>query len=66
MKVVSALSQSLFPESVRNLIESANCATRIVLATCEGTERAVTGVDELATVMLRQQKQRLLTELAPE
>ena len=66
MKVVSALSQSLFPESVRNLVESTNCATRIILATCQGTERAVTGVDELATVMLQQQKQRLLTELAPE
>ncbi len=56
---------SLLPESVRNLLESANCATRIILATCEGTERAVNGVDELATVMLKQQKQRLLIELEP-
>jgi hypothetical protein len=66
MKVVSALTRSMFPESVRNIIDSANCATRIVLATCQGTEKAVNGIDELASVMLRQQKQRLLTELTPE
>ena len=64
MKNVS--KASLLPQSVRNIIESANVATRIVLATCEGTERAVNGVDELATVMLRQQKERLLIELTPE
>ena len=57
---------SLLPQSVRNIIESANCATRIVLKTCEGTERAITGVDELATVMLKQQQQRLLAELITE
>ena len=66
MKVVNALSQSLFPESVRNLIASANCATRIVLATCEGTERAITGIDQVASTMLKQQQQRLLAELGPE
>ena len=66
MKVENATSHSLLPESVRNLIESVNCASRIVLKTCEGTERAVTGIDELSTVMLRQQKQRLLIELTPE
>ena len=64
MKVVTAKA-SLLPQSVGNLIESANCATRIILATCEGTERAVNGVDELATLMLRQQQTRLLAELAP-
>jgi hypothetical protein len=63
MKTASATSHSLLPESVRNLIESANCATRIIRKTCEGTERAVTGIDELSTVMLRQQKERLLIEL---
>ena len=66
MKLVSALSQSLFPESVRNLIESANSATRIIRKNCEGTERAVTGIDELSTVMLRKQKERLLIELTPK
>ena len=65
MRNVSAKA-SLLPQSVRNIIESANVATRIVLATCEGTERAVNGVDELATVMLKQQQTRLLAELAPE
>ena len=65
MKTVTAKA-SLLPQSVRNIIESANVATRVLLATCEGTERAVNGVDELATVMLRQQKERLLLELEPE
>lgn len=64
MKVVNVSSRSLLPESVRNLIESANCATRIILKTCEGTERAVTGLDEVTTIMLRQQQQRLLAELS--
>ena len=66
MRVVNVSQRSLLPESVRNLLESANCATRIVLAACEGTERMVDGVDQLATTMLQQQKQRLLTELEPE
>ena len=65
MKSASAKA-SLLPQSVRNIIESANVATRIILATAQGSERAINGVDELATVMLQQQKQRLLAELAPE
>ena len=64
MKVVSVSSQSMFPESVCNIIESVNCASRIVLKTCEGVERTVTGIDELATIMLRQQQERLLLELS--
>ena len=63
MKVENATSHSLLPESVRNLIESVNCASRIVLKTCEGTERAVTGIDEVATLTLRQQRLKLLAEL---
>lgn len=61
---MKAVSQSMLPESVRNIIKSVNCASRVVLATCEGTERAVNGVDELATTMLKQQQTRLLAELA--
>jgi hypothetical protein len=66
MSLPALAPSSLLPQSVRNIIDSANCATRIVLATCQGTEKAVNGIDELASVMLRQQKQRLLTELTPE
>jgi hypothetical protein len=65
MKVVTDRPASLLPEAVRNLVESANCATRILLKTCEGTERAVDGIDELATLLLKQQQTRLLAELAP-
>ena len=56
-------SQSLLPESVRNVIESVNCASRVVLKTCEGVERTVEGVDEIATLALAQQKRRLEREL---
>ena len=57
---------SLLPQSIVNLIESANVCTRIILATAQGTERAVDGIDQVATTMLRQQKERLLIELTPE
>ena len=63
MKTVNASSLSLLPESVRNIIASVNCASRVVLATCEGTERAVDGIDKVATTMLAQQQKRLLAEL---
>ncbi len=57
-------AQSLLPESVRNIVESVNCASRIILKTCEGAERTVTGLDEVTTLMLKQQQNRLLVELA--
>jgi len=63
MKVVSAQPHSMLPESVRNIIESVNCASRIILKGCEGTERAVDGLDEIATISLQKQRQRLLLEL---
>ena len=63
MKAVNVSQRSLLPESVRNLIESVNCASRVVLATCEGTERAVDGIDKVATTMLAQQQKRLMAEL---
>ena len=65
MKVVNVSSQSMLPESVRNLIESANCATRIVLKSCEGLEGTVDGVHEITTLLLSQQKTRILAELPP-
>ena len=52
----------LLPEFISNTVESVNCASRIVLKACQGTERAVTGIDEITTVMLSQQRQRLLSE----
>lgn len=55
----------LLPEFVGNTIESANCLSRIVLKTCQGVERAVDGMDEITTLMLQQQRERLLKELAP-
>ena len=52
----------LLPEFIRNHVESVNCLSRVILKTCEGTERAVTGIDEITTVMLAQQRERLLAE----
>ena len=52
----------LLPEFISNAVESVNCLSRVILKTCEGTERAVTGVDEISTIMLRQQKERLLAD----
>ena len=63
---VQSPSQSLLPESVTNIIESVNCASRIILKTCEGAERTVEGLDEVTTLMLRQQRERLLTNLEPK
>ena len=67
MKVINApnRSQSLLPESVRNLIESVNCGTRIVLKTCQGTERTIEGLDEVTSLLLSQQRQRLMAEIEP-
>jgi len=53
----------LLPEFVGNIVESINCASRIVLKTCQGTERAVAGIDEITSAMLAQQRQRILSEI---
>ena len=66
MKAVSRTTPSLLPQALRNLVESANCASRIVLKACQGTERTVEGIDDVATLMLSQQRQRLMAELELE
>lgn len=68
MKVVNApaYSPSLLPESARNILESVNCASRIILKACQGTERTVEGLDEVTTLMLRQQRERLVSNLEPK
>ena len=63
MKTANASSHSLLPESFRNMIESVNCASRIALKACQGAERTVEGLDEIATLTLRQQRLKLLAEL---
>ena len=55
--------QTILPEFVGNTVESLNCASRIVLKTCQGVERGVDGLDEIASLMLTQQKERLQLEL---
>ena len=68
MKVVNApaRSPSLLPESVRNLVESINSATRIVLKASRAAEKSIDGFDELGSLLLRQQRQRLMAEIEPE
>jgi len=63
---VPARSKSLLPESLSNIIESFNCGTRIVLKGCQGAEKTMDGLDEISSLMLRQQRQRLLAELELE
>ena len=58
-------ANSLMPQSVRNLIDAVDASTRVVKKLAESTEKIVDGVDELATILLSQQKQRLLTEISP-
>jgi hypothetical protein len=53
------------PEFVGNTIETVNSLSRIVLKTSLAAERFVDGTDELVTLMLRQQRERLLAELQP-
>jgi len=55
----------LMPEFVGNTIETVNSLSRIVLKTSLAAERFVDGTDELVTLMLRQQRERLLAELQP-
>jgi len=63
MQTASSPSHSMLPESVLNILHSVNCVSRIVLKSCEGTERLVDGVDKIATLTLRQQQTRLIAEL---
>jgi hypothetical protein len=53
----------MLPEFFGNAVKSLNSASRIILKTCEGTERAVDGIDRIATLALQQQTLRLEREL---
>lgn len=55
----------LMPEFITELYHAANSGARTIRKTVEGVERTVDGLDEITTLMLKQQRQRLLTELAP-
>ena len=52
----------LLPEFIGNTVESVNCLSRVLLKTCQGTERVVEGIDEITTIMLSQQRERLLNQ----
>ena len=52
----------LLPEFISNTVESVNCLSRVILKTVQGAERAVSGVDEITSVLLSQQRERLLAE----
>ena len=58
-------STSLVPAPVANLWDSLVIGTRIIKRTAEGMERTVIGIDEITTLMLSQQREKLLKELAP-
>lgn len=52
----------LLPEFIGNTLEFANSLTRSAVIVAHGLERTATGIDEITTIMLAQQKQRLLTQ----
>lgn len=54
---------SLMPEAVTNLYQGVNSLCRTFRKGCEGVERTVEGIDELATIALSQQTNRLRAEL---
>jgi hypothetical protein len=62
---------SLFPPCLTELFTAANELSLATTATCrtirktaEGVERTVDGLNEITTLMLRQQRERLLLELS--
>ena len=54
---------TLLPRFVSNTFETANVLSDAMLRGAQGCNRAVAGIDEIATLMLRQQQERLLAEL---
>lgn len=54
--------KSFLPEFVSNTVETVNSLSRVALKTATGLERAVEGIDETCTIMLSQQRARLLAE----
>lgn len=58
-------SARLLPEFVGETFLGINALARTFRKSCEGVEKVVDGTDEIATLMLRQQRDKLLKELAP-
>ncbi len=58
-------SRGLMPKSIRHLINGADHLAEAFEIGCKGVRDTTAGIDEIATLMLRQQQQRLLLELAP-
>lgn len=67
-----ARKQSLLPPCIGELWNAANelalattATARTIRKVAEGMEKTVEGIDEVTTLMLRQQRERLLKELTP-
>lgn len=61
--VTTVRKPSLLPRFVGNIIEAANELSEALLIGATGVKKATAGVDEVCTLMLSQQRQRLLKEL---
>jgi len=57
---------TLLPEFVSNSVEALNCASRIILKTCQGVERAVDGVDRITTLALGNQARLMESRFTAE
>lgn len=53
----------LLPECIHETLGGINDLCRTFRKSCEGAERAVAGIDEVATLMLQKQRDALLIEL---
>lgn len=64
MSNVTVAKNGLTPQSVRNVINGLNHLTEAFEIGCRGIRDTTSGIDEITSIMLRQQKERLLKELA--
>lgn len=62
----SKAAPGLMPEFVKEPYHAVNAGARTIRKTSEGLEKTVIGVDEISSIMLRRQWERLLAELELE
>ena len=61
---MSEAKPTLLPEFAQEALTTVTTVFRTTRKIAEGVERTVDGVDEIATLMLSQQKKRLVLEYA--
>ena len=62
-KVAKKKRITLLPEFISNIFLALNSGSRTILLVCESSEHLVTGLDEVATSMLKSKHEELMLEL---